>query len=280
MKLIISNLLNIIYGILILVSYLAPGHILQHEALWHELKELSSGFFLDAGCGIGLISNYLLKKGWKGIGIDLNEEAIQINKEINKKFIDAKKYHCQRGDFTTYQDSTTKSSGYDLVISSNVIEHLEEPTFSEFLKNMVSSTKTKGQIVIITPGSPKDWGIEDEVVGHVKRYTQADMEKISRDFNIKPINIFGITFPLSNFLLGLSNYLVKKNEGYKLSNSDYQNTIESSLRKNSLKTEFPTWTRILINKFTLYPFIVLQKIFKKHPRSLMILGRFLKQSAK
>lgn len=263
-----------------MVSYLAPGHILQHEALWYELKELPSGFFLEVGCGIGLISNYLLKKGWKGIGIDLNEEPIQINKEINKKFIDAKKYHCQRGDFTTYQDSTTKSSGYDLVISSNVIEHLEEPTFSEFLKNMVSSTKTKGQIVIITPGSPKDWGIEDEVVGHVKRYTQADMEKISRDFNIKPINIFGITYPLSNFLLGLSNYLVKKNEGYKLSNSDYQNTIESSLRKNSLKTEFPTWTRILINKFTLYPFIVLQKIFKKHPRSLMILGRFLKQSAK
>ena len=42
----------------------------------------------------------------------------------------------------------------------------------------------------------------------------------------QPINILGTTYPLSNFLLGLSNYLVKKNEGYKLSNSDYQNTIE------------------------------------------------------
>ena len=50
-----------------------------------------------------------------------------------------------------------------------------------------NSTKEKGQIVIITPGSPKDWGIEDEVVGHVKRYTQEDMKKIAQDFNIKPI---------------------------------------------------------------------------------------------
>jgi SAM-dependent methyltransferase len=259
-----------------MTSYLAPGHILQHEALWDELKELPTGSFLEAGCGIGQISNYLLEKGWKGIGVDLNKNAIQLNKTINKKFIDNQNYDCLINDFTNYEDSTTKVSGYDLVISSNVIEHLEEPTFTDFLNNMVSCTKENGQIIIIVPASPKDWGIEDEVVGHIKRYTHEDLKKIARDFNIKPINIYGITYPLSNMLLGLSNYLVKKNEGHKLSNSDYDNTIESSLRKNSFKTEFPNWTRLLINRFILYPFILLQKLFKKHPRSLILLGRFSK----
>ena len=71
-----------------------------------------------------------------------------------------------------------------------------------------------------------------------------------------------MTYPLSNMLLGLSNYLVKKNEGHKLSNSDYENTIVSSLRKNSYKTEFPKWTRLLINRFILYPFILLQGSLK------------------
>lgn len=261
-----------------MVSYLAPGHVLQHEAIWSELKDLPPGNFLEAGCGIGLISNYLLGKGWQGIGVDLNNDSIQLNRSINKKFIEAKKYNCLSGDFTNYVDSTTTSSGYDLVISSNVIEHLEEPTFSDFLRNMVSCTKENGQIVILVPGSPKDWGIEDEVVGHIKRYTQEDLKKIAQDLNLIPINIYGTTYPLSNMLLGLSNYLVKKNEGYKSSNSDYENTVISSLRKNKFKTEFPSWTRLLINKFFLYPFILLQNLFKKHPRCLMLLGRFSKLS--
>ena len=259
-----------------MTSYLSPGHILQHEAIWSEIKDLSPGYFLEAGCGIGLISNFLLEKGWKGIGVDLNEEAIQLNKTINKKFIEKKDYDCFVGDFTKYNDSTTKSSGYDLVISSNVIEHLEDPTFSNFVENMISCTKERGQIAIIVPGSPKDWGIEDEVVGHVKRYTQKDLERIAEDFNLIPINIHGTTYPLSNLLLGLSNYLVKKNEGHKLSNSNFENTVVSSLRKNKFKTEFPSWTRLLINKTFLYPFIVLQKLFKKHPRCLMLLGVFSK----
>ena len=261
-----------------MVSYLAPGHVLQHQAIWSELKDLPPGYFLEAGCGIGLISNFLLRKGWKGIGVDLNEDSIQLNRSINKKFIENKEYNCLCDDFTSYSDPTIKSSGYDLVISSNVIEHLKEPTFSDFLQNMVSSTKENGQIVILVPGSPKDWGIEDEVVGHIKRYTQEDLKQIAQDFNLTPINIYGTTYPLSNMLLGMSNYLVKKNEGHKLSHSGYENTIESSLRKNKYKTEFPLWTRLIINKFFLYPFILLQNLFKKHPRCLMLLGRFSKRS--
>ena len=62
-----------------MTSYLAPGHILQNEALGHELRELPPGFFLEAGCGIGLISNFLLKKGWKGIGVDYEDDPYKQN---------------------------------------------------------------------------------------------------------------------------------------------------------------------------------------------------------
>ncbi len=57
-------------------SYTTPGHVLQNEYLWAEIKKYPPGLFLEAGCGIGLISNYLLQRGWQGIGVDLNNEAL------------------------------------------------------------------------------------------------------------------------------------------------------------------------------------------------------------
>ena len=131
-----------------------------------------------------------------------------------------------------------------------------------------------GTLIIIVPGSPRDWGIEDEVVGHVKRYTIEDLELLANKFDLIPEQISGMTFPLSNMLLGISNYLVRKQEGHKILNTNLDNTISSSLRNNFMKTEFPNWTKLIVNKYILLPFIFLQKQFKGHPRSLMIQGKF------
>ena len=255
-------------------SYTTPGHVLQIESLWAEIKKYPPGLFLDAGCGIGLISNYLLQRGWQGIGVDLNNEALSINKKINQQYIERERYECVNLDFLKYTDHTAQTRKYDLVLSSNVIEHLEEALCSEFIWKMRDCTSSNGIIIIIVPGSPEDWGIEDEVVGHIKRYTIEDLKSLAPKFNLISEFSSGMTYPLGNLLLPISNYLVRKNEGQKTSKNHLDNTIESSLRKNYFKTEFPAWTKLIINKYVLFPFIILQKIFKKHPRSLQIIGKF------
>jgi len=255
-------------------SYIAPGHILQHAALWNEIKNIQPGKFLDAGCGIGLISNFLLEHGWQGIGVDLNYDALSINKQINKKYIQNSRYKFFNEDFTTFSSSKVNMDNFNLVISSNTIEHLDGSTFDAFITNMRAHLNLNGTLVIIVPGSQQDWGIEDEVVGHVKRYSFEDMEKLGDQFDLQSKSILGMTYPLSNILLGATNYLVRKNEGHKINNDIHENTIASSIRENHFKTEFPLWTKIIVNKIVLFPFILMQKIFKHHPRSLAICAKY------
>ena len=255
-------------------SYIAPGHILQDASLWQEIKDIPPGKFLDAGCGIGLVSNFLLEQGWQGVGVDLNNEALHVNKQINKKYIKNLRYQCLNEDFTQFYASTINIDKFNLVISSNTIEHLEGSTFDAFLNNMKHHLGLNGTLVIIVPGSQQDWGIEDEVVGHVKRYGFEDMEVLGKQFNLKPEAIIGMTYPLSNILLGASNYLVRRNEGHKINKDNLKNTINSSIRKNQYKTEFPIWTKLIVNKYVLFPFIVLQRIFKYHPRSLAVCAKY------
>ena len=255
-------------------SYVAPGHLLQHASLWQEIKDIPPGKFLDAGCGIGLVSNFLLEQGWQGIGVDLNNEALHVNKQINEKHIKNSKYQCIKDDFTQFRASTINIDKFNLVISSNTIEHLEGSTFDAFINNMKNHLDPNGTLVIIVPGSQQDWGIEDEVVGHVKRYSFEDMEILGKQFNLKPEAIIGMTYPLSNILLGASNYLVRRNERHKINEDNLKNTINSSIRKNHYKTEFPIWTKLIVNKYVLFPFIVLQRIFKYRPRSLAICAKY------
>ena len=255
-------------------SYIAPGHILQNDSLWQEIKDIPPRKFLDAGCGIGLVSNFLLEQGWQGVGVDLNNEALRVNRQINKKYIKNSRYQCLNEDFNQFNASTINIDKFNLVISSNTIEHLEGSTFDAFLNNMKNHLDLNGTLIIIVPGSQQDWGIEDEVVGHVKRYSFEDMELLGKQFNLKPEVIIGMTFPLSNILLGASNYLVRRNERHKINEDSLKNTINSSIRKNLYKTEFPMWTKLFVNKYVLFPFIVLQRIFKYHPRSLAICAKY------
>lgn len=255
-------------------SYTAPGHILQNEALWGLIKDKPPGKFLDVGCGVGVVSHFLLSKGWTGFGVDLNREALKINAAVNKNSIDSGNYYCEQVDFL--DEESRNFSGFDLVISVNVIEHLEEQFLSEFLANCQGALSENGTLVIISPGSPKDWGIEDEVCGHVKRYSLKDFDSLGERAGLKVQRVIGATWPLSNILLGISNHIVRRSESQNLKMSRELRTLKSSVRNTEWKTEFPGWTKIIVNKLVLYPFILLQTLFWWHPRSLAIVGVFSK----
>ena len=123
------------------------------------------------------------------------------------------------------------------------------------------------------PSSMKYWGIEDETVGHYRRFEFEDFENIATANKFIVKNIAGLTYPLSNLLFGLSNYLVNKNDGWKKSLSKDEQTELSSAggtKQIKFKTNFPYWFRYIINEFTMYPFYLLQLIFGKNKNSMVI----------
>ena len=110
-------------------------------------KSIKSNFpndisVLDVGCGNGNISIYLGSKGLKVTGIDLSADAIRHAQANNSfKHVD---FHVKDAEKLIYE-----SKQYDVIICSEVLEHLHEP--ERLLKEIYTLLKDRGKLIITVP---------------------------------------------------------------------------------------------------------------------------------
>jgi len=246
---------------------ISPGSILQRIYLKERLKQHTSiKTFIEIGSGTGYLSNLLLSKGYTGLGFDLNKESCNANSAFNKKYIDKNHYEIRNDNYLN-MNSILK---YDLIISSMVLEHLNEDDLNKYFSKSLELLSDNGVLISFVPASMDYWGIEDEIAGHFKRYTFNCFENIATQMSYSIIKCDGLTFPISNLLFPVSNYLVKRAESSKLKLSKQEQTVLSSNRKILMKTDFPSIFNLLLNEFTMYPFHLLQKLFSKNKKSMII----------
>jgi len=107
---------------------------------------------LDVGCGDGVLSWMLAKRGAKVTGIDNAGDAVEFAREKCAGESDL--------DFRvgSVYELPFENDSFDYVVSSDVIEHLSEP--DKMLSEMKRVWKEQGQVVISTPikitGEPLD----------------------------------------------------------------------------------------------------------------------------
>jgi 2-polyprenyl-3-methyl-5-hydroxy-6-metoxy-1,4-benzoquinol methylase len=244
---------------------LAPGHILQLLYLKERLRARSLATFIEVGAGNGYLSHALLGLGLTGSGFDLNAVACAENREANADAIAAGHYRVRQEDFLAAETSSA-----DLIISSMVIEHLDDGDVQAYFARCVALLRPGGLIVTLVPASPRHWGIEDDIAGHKKRYVRADFAAIARQHALRVAHLAGLTWPVSNLLLGISNRLVRRAETWKLELDDRAKTVESGYRKVRGKTEFPDAVQWLVNEFTMYPLHMVQRAFRDNANALVL----------
>jgi len=115
-------------------TYLLPA-ILK---LLPENKHLT---ILDAGCGNGYIAGKMAELGHSVIGIDLAEDGIAIARQAYP--------HIRFEVASVYEDLRRIAADVDLVISSEVIEHLFYPR--AYLTNIWRVLHPGGSLIITTP---------------------------------------------------------------------------------------------------------------------------------
>lgn len=109
-----------------------------------ELKAKGAASLLDAGCGEGMVANFLYDNvdGLKITAVDYFFEAIKKAEAENGRDICFKK-----GDITalSYQDKS-----FDIVMATEVLEHLEKPekALSELMRT------AKKAVVLSVPNEP------------------------------------------------------------------------------------------------------------------------------
>jgi hypothetical protein len=71
-------------------------------------------------------------------------------------------------------------------------------------------------------------------------------------------------------LLPISNRLVARAERDRLAMSQHERTMRSGSRDVAGKTSFPTVARLVLNERALYPFHVMQLVFRDSERALVL----------
>lgn len=136
---------------------------------------------LDAGCGNGYMANELAKSGHEVVGIDIAEDGISIAK---KQYPNVKFYAR-----SLYEDITDIITNVDLIVSTEVIEHLYSPKI--YLQNLHKVLRPGGSIILTTPyhGYLKNLALSitnswdkhhtvDWEGGHIKFFSETTLSKM------------------------------------------------------------------------------------------------------
>lgn len=239
---------------------LPPGTILQHLYLGERLRGVRPGRFIEVGCGTGELAALLIDRGWHGTAYELSEHSAQIAKRRNPEL------DVRNSDWL----ASPPDQPADLVISSMVIEHLPHADEAAFLERARTALRPDGRLVLLVPASPRHWGVEDDIAGHERRYTRARLRGRLEELGWVVDHMAGLTYPLSNVLLPISNRLVGRAEASRLELAPMERTARSGHREVQGKTTFPRALSVLLNPVAMYPLHLLQKLFRDADAALVL----------
>jgi SAM-dependent methyltransferase len=175
------------------------------EMIAHAAGPRINGFVLENGCGVGMYVEKLTNLGARVIGLEYDFERTVEARVNSERIINA------AGEFIPLPSST-----FDLILSHEVIEHVQDDRAA--ICEMMRVLKPGGRVVIFCPNRgypyethgifwkgkyhfgnklfvnylPRAW--RNKLAPHVRVYSKSDMQKLFDDLNVKFIErtvIFG-----------------------------------------------------------------------------------------
>ena len=131
-----------------------------------KAAEIVSGNLLEIGCGVGRGIEELQKSVENYTAIDKNETLID---KLSKQY---PSYTFLSGNIPPL--SSLESAAYDVVVSFQVIEHIQKD--KEYLKEIHRVLKPGGKAIITTPNRLRSFTRNP---WHVREYTPEQLEKLS-----------------------------------------------------------------------------------------------------
>jgi 2-polyprenyl-3-methyl-5-hydroxy-6-metoxy-1,4-benzoquinol methylase len=103
---------------------------------------------LDIGCGTGTMVEEMLKRGYQAMGIELSKELVEIGRtRMEREGLAGNSIIV--GDFLTWE--TRSENVFDLVHTSNVLEHQHPDEALDFLRKCFHLLRPGGYLWLVTP---------------------------------------------------------------------------------------------------------------------------------
>lgn len=153
------------------------------QAVWYnrwtikKFEKYLKGDILEIGCGIGNFTKDLKKYG-KVWAIDIQGSYIKELKEkgegegVGVGDIEKGKYFF-------------KDMKFDCIVCINVLEHIKDD--QKALENIFKLLKKDGCLILLVPAFGFLFGEIDKAIGHYRRYTINDLQKLLTEIGFKVI---------------------------------------------------------------------------------------------
>ncbi|PJJ76584.1 ubiquinone biosynthesis O-methyltransferase [Thermoflavifilum aggregans] len=139
-----------------LSTQLSPSYILPEKYEYDRIVDVKRLHFirqqvehlpiystiLDIGCGNGVISRYLGGMGFRVLGVDISEKAIDQARKLNM-------WEHVRFEVMHAEKLTMEGAQFDVIICSEVLEHLDHPEV--LLQQINKLLKENGKLIVTVP---------------------------------------------------------------------------------------------------------------------------------
>lgn len=126
----------------------------------------------EIGAGIGNLSIHLMRGKKTYYAADLDEEHLA---RLRVRFEGRQQFHEMHCDVSRWEDVAPLEGKVDSVVSLNVIEHVEDDRGS--FRNLYRILPEGGCAVILVPQDQRIYTTLDEVLGHFRRYSAAELRE-------------------------------------------------------------------------------------------------------
>ncbi|MFH1541153.1 MAG: class I SAM-dependent methyltransferase [Elusimicrobiota bacterium] len=157
--------------------------------IYSKFFKYIKGKVLEVGCGLGTITQFYVND-FDVTAADISDEYVNI---VKQRFHNCKNFHSAVLNIESETD-ILQENGYNTIISSNVLEHIQNDVAA--LRNMNKVLKDGGVLILLVPACRFLFSNLDKNVGHYRRYSKLEIKNKLEDagFIIEKqfyINIFG-----------------------------------------------------------------------------------------
>jgi SAM-dependent methyltransferase len=141
--------------------------------------------FLEVGCGTGDLAVHLAGKGWTGTAFDSSAEALSRARQALAPY----------PGIRVVADGLAgvPDGAFRTVFLMDVLEHVQDD--AGLLRTLAGKLAPGGSLVLLTPVNPGEWGHDDDIYGHFRRYGWEELADKLAGAGLARVEQWNVTVP-------------------------------------------------------------------------------------
>ena len=155
--------------------------------LFYSFLPYCKGKVLEAGSGIGNISELLLEHGFHLTATDVNEAyCIRLRERFAGHQLLDDVMQLDLSDAGLHTKHPQLANRFDTVIASNVIEHIADDRLA--VRNCKNMLKQNGNLILLVPAYQQLYNAFDKQLGHYRRYNIKQLKQLVESEKMKVVH--------------------------------------------------------------------------------------------